>query len=287
MERRHFCQSLLVGLGLGATGSLLAAEEEELSSSPSAPQKQPLNPLVDSEQALRMQHKIDHYNEDFTDDIYLSSERMPLFKNVLAKLSKAQSAVGYGRFNLMTFDGLLRIAADQPNIGAFTAEELQFIEEIFFTDAKNYGFYGEKVTDKLTAQIRERDTIKIAGSGHYLFRGKPEALYREITRDVGSDIVLTSGIRSVVKQLHLFLLKAESTKGNLSRASRSLAPPGHSFHGISDFDVGKTGWGYRNFSDQFAESDVFKRLIDLGYVDIRYTRTNSFGVRFEPWHIKV
>ncbi|MDQ3231899.1 MAG: M15 family metallopeptidase, partial [Pseudobdellovibrionaceae bacterium] len=145
----------------------------------------------------------------------------------------------------------------------------------------------DKVTDKLTARFEEKDTLKIAGSGHYIFKGRPQALYQEIVRDVGSDIVLTSGIRSVVKQLHLFLTKAINCEGNLSRASRSLAPPGHSYHGISDFDVGKLGWGYRNFTDHFAKSDVFKRLIDLGYVDIRYTPNNSYGVRFEPWHIKV
>jgi len=288
MERRQFCQNLLWSLGLGATSPLWAAEDEEaLSQSPSPAKQSLVDPPVDREQAQRMQHKIDHYNEDFADDVYLGPERRALFKTVLAKISKVQAAVGYGRFNLMSFDGLLKVAAEDPKIGAFEPIELQFIEEIFFTDARKYGFYGEKVTEKLTTQIRERDTIKIPGSGHYLFRGRPEALYREITRDVGADIVLTSGIRSIVKQLHLFLLKTEATGGNLSRASRSLAPPGHSFHGVSDFDVGKTGWGYRNFSDQFAESDVFKRLIDLGYVDIRYTRTNAFGVRFEPWHIKV
>jgi hypothetical protein len=172
-------------------------------------------------------------------------------------------------------------------IGSFTSEEMAFVEEIFFYDARNYGFYGEKVNDKLTARFDEKDAVKIPGSGHYIFKGRPQALYQEIVRDVGSDIVLTSGIRSVVKQLHLFLSKAIVCHGNLSRASRSLAPPGHSYHGISDFDVGKLGWGYRNFTDHFAKSDVFKRLIDLGYVDIRYTPNNSYGVRFEPWHIKV
>ncbi len=289
MQRRQFFSSLIFGLTYGATrplwanGAVPLVKNQTSSDAPALA----VDPQVDREQAARMQLKIDRYNEDFPDDIFLKPEKRALFKQVLDRISRVQTAVGYGRFNLMSFDGLLKIAAEVPEVGLFSQEEMHFIEEIFFTDAKSYGFYGEKVTDKLTTQIREKDTIKIAGSGHYLFRGRPEALYREITRDVGNDIVLTSGIRSVVKQLHLFLLKTEATGGNLSRASRSLAPPGHSFHGVSDFDVGKTGWGYRNFSDQFAESDVFKRLTDLGYVDIRYTRTNTYGVRFEPWHIKV
>jgi len=99
--------------------------------------------------------------------------------------------------------------------------------------------------------------------------------------------VLTSGIRSVVKQTHLFLAKTIQSKGNMSRASRSLAPPGHSYHGIGDFDVGKVGFGRKNFSEEFARTDEFMKLVELGYVDIRYPKDNLYGVRYEPWHIKV
>lgn len=278
MKRRHFCQNLMLGWGLASVPSILTASESHAESVDSS---------ADPELARRMQEKIDHYNQDFDDDIYLKGPRLELMKRVLARINKVQALVGYGRFNVLAFDELLKTAADDKNIGSFPKDELDFMEEIFFTDAKRYGFYGEKVTDSLTKTISDKETIKIAGSGHFLLRGRPEELYKILVRDVGNDIVLTSGIRSIVKQFHLFLAKAQLCSGNLSRASRSLAPPGHSFHAIGDFDVGKMGWGYRNFTDQFAETEVFKKLIDLGYVDIRYTRTNPFGVRFEPWHIKV
>jgi len=98
---------------------------------------------------------------------------------------------------------------------------------------------------------------------------------------------LTSGIRSVVKQMHLFLSKVLQTDGNLSQASRSLAPPGYSYHGIGDFDVGQAGFGADNFTARFAGTQAFKKLHSLDYVDIRYTNGNKLGVRFEPWHIKV
>jgi LAS superfamily LD-carboxypeptidase LdcB len=91
----------------------------------------------------------------------------------------------------------------------------------------------------------------------------------------------------VVKQMQLFVSKADRADGNLSLASRSLAPPGYSFHGVGDFDVGIKGWGARNFTDDFATTDEFKKLLDLGYIDIRYPADNRLGVRFEPWHIKV
>ena len=62
-------------------------------------------------------------------------------------------------------------------------------------------------------------------------KGRAEELYSDLRKKIGRDLVLTSGVRGVVKQMSLFMNKAISTNGNLSRASRSLAPPGHSFHG--------------------------------------------------------
>jgi len=111
--------------------------------------------------------------------------------------------------------------------------------------------------------------------------------YQQIRSDVGDNLLLTSGIRNVVKQMHLFLAKTRQSNGNLSKASRSLAPPGYSYHGIGDFDVGKLGLGEANFTIDFSNTEEFKRLITLGYVDIRYTDTNRYGVRYEPWHIKI
>jgi LAS superfamily LD-carboxypeptidase LdcB len=90
-----------------------------------------------------------------------------------------------------------------------------------------------------------------------------------------------------MKQFLLFLNKANKNKGNLSMASRSLAPPGYSFHGIGDFDVGKKGYGIHNFTERFTKTNVYKRLTDLGYIKFRYERDNDLGVRFEPWHIEV
>ena len=90
----------------------------------------------------------------------------------------------------------------------------------------------------------------------------------------------------IVKQFVLFLAKAYRNNGNLSLASRSLAPPGYSYHGVGDFDIGQAGYGAANFTDRFTETNVFRSLSRLGYVDLRYEKDNRLGVRFEPWHIK-
>jgi len=205
-------------------------------------------------------------------DVILSPAQRIVFDSALARLRRLQKYVGYGNFNIIGWDQSLKFARTRDAIGAFTRSELDLIEELFFTDAKTLGFYGDKVVTTLSASIAKRDIVKIPRSGHFLFKGDSTETYSKIRRDLG---------------VYLFMNKAEQVDGNLSLASFSLAPPGHSYHAVGDFDVGKKGFGRKNFSEAFAKTDEFKRLIDLGYLDIRYPQQNPFGVRYEPWHIKV
>jgi D-alanyl-D-alanine carboxypeptidase len=220
-------------------------------------------------------------------DFILNEAQRKMIDSVLSKLLRLQRFVGYGNFNIIGWDQSLRLASSREQIGSFSKAELEFIEELFFTNANSLGFYGDKVVTRLSTTIPKQDVLKVPGTGHYLFKGIAADTYRKIRRDLGESIVLTSGIRSVVKQIYLFLNKAAKVEGNLSLASYSLAPPGHSYHAIGDFDVGKKGFGHKNFNKEFAQTDEFKRLIDLGYLDIRYPQQNPYGVRYEPWHIKV
>ncbi len=220
-------------------------------------------------------------------EVQLDAGQMSLLKQSVAHLEKVQKLVGHGNFALLGFDQMLSYARNYPVVGEFSRAELDFFEWVFETDARQYGFMGEKVISRLTESIKDHVTIKVPYTGNYLYRDASLQLYRRLKKDVGEDLVLTSGIRGVVKQLYLFLAKAIETRGDLALASHSLAPPGYSFHGIGDFDVGKRNLGYANFTAEFADTDVFARLVQLGYVDIRYTDGNNLGVRYEPWHIKV
>ena len=65
-------------------------------------------------------------------------------------------------------------------------------------------------------------------------------------------------------------------------ASRSLAPPGYSYHAIGDFDVDGQGFGGRDITSGFVKTEVFKQLAAFGYTEIRYPKNNLFRVRFEP-----
>ncbi len=237
---------------------------------------------------------LDHRQcRDFAEDalhknpvIAHKNERLLLYA-ISLKLKHVQKLIGYGNFNLLGFDELLKIARAYPRIGVFSKEELDYIEKIFYEEATKYGFYGKKVTHELSDSIKKKETVKVAHSGHYLYKGEPSELYARLQKEIGPSVVLTSGVRSVVKQLDLFLYKAQKLEGNYSIAAHSLAPPGYSFHGIGDFDVGKVGLGYNNFTSVFAHTKEYRSLQKLGYISIRYPENNPFGVRFEPWHIKV
>ncbi len=231
--------------------------------------------------------KVRNFEHEFVDDIFLNETESKTLHSVLLRLRGVERSVGHGNYNLISFDQAIKFAKRFSAVGEFTTSELNFLEQVFFTQASDYGFLGEKVSTELTASIKVGDTKKIPYSGHYVYRGEAENYYQKLKKDVGDSIILTSGIRSNVKQMHLFLAKCVKSNYNLSKASRSLAPPGHSYHGIGDFDVGKIGWGTANFTDEFSSTDEFKRMQDLGYVKIRYTADNRFGVRYEPWHIKV
>jgi D-alanyl-D-alanine carboxypeptidase len=231
--------------------------------------------------------KAREFDQDFSSDIYLDRRQWPELRSSLARLARVRHVIGYANFSLLCFDDALRYARRYSVIGAFTRAELDFLDSIFNTDARIYGFLGEKTAHSLTESITRRDVVKLQGSGQYLYRGDAHHRFLRLQRAIGPRLQLTSGIRGIVKQLHLFLAKANVTHGNLSRAARQLAPPGHSFHGIGDFDVGQLGLGAANFTARFASSEVFKRLQALGYSNIRYPQSNPYGVRYEPWHIKV
>ncbi|MCG8565796.1 MAG: M15 family metallopeptidase, partial [Desulfobacterales bacterium] len=217
----------------------------------------------------------------------LPQAQQEVLTGCLARLKRVQRYVGYGNFALLGFDQAIYLARNYSRSGAFTRVELDFMEMIFYNRADAYGFMGEKPIESITQEISRKRIKKIPRTGNYLYRGEPEKVYASILKQVGKDAVLTSGVRGVMKQFLLFLAKAKSSKGNLSMASRSLAPPGYSFHGIGDFDVGKKGYGIDNFTERFTETQVYQKLEDLGYIRFRYERNNNLGVRFEPWHIEV
>ena len=294
IKRRKIIKAGAASVLLGSAAIIFSDKDghEKLKNVNSEAPTNPLNSISNKnlEHELAVQdnlQKVKHFNQTFSDDIFLTKEKLPVFQQALKKILSVQKVVGYANFNLLSFDEMVLYSRRFPQIGRFSKKELALIDELFFYDANKYGFHGNKVINDLTSKINKKETVKIAGSGHYLFQGEALEKFDQLKKDVGPDLILTSGVRSIVKQMQLFLAKLDSSKGNLSLASRSLAPPGHSYHGIGDFDVGKKGFGKLNFTSEFSNTEEYKKLIELKYVDLRYTKDNQVGVRYEPWHIKV
>lgn len=220
-------------------------------------------------------------------DIYASPTELQVLRRLAERFRKIVSLVGDGNFCVMGFDDALNFAQKTSKVEAFGKDETDLLEQLFFHNAHDYGFYGEKQLTKLTDIIDRHDIYKVPYSGNFLFKGESLAKFELVRKDMGNDLILTSGIRGMVKQFYLFISKALRFDGNLSLASRSLAPPGYSYHATGDFDVGQRGFGPRNFTENFLDTSIYKNLSQRGYVQYRYGRDNLKGVRFEPWHIKV
>ena len=231
--------------------------------------------------------KMANFDDPHPTDVVAREEDFRLLRLTLRRIRGVQKLVGYGNFNTLNFDDMLKVAKSYTSVERFSRAELIFVEKLFYADASTYGFYGSKVLRRLTDDVDRKKTVYVRGTGQRIFRGRALERYQRIRRAVGPDVVLTSGVRSICKQLYLFMRKAERANGNLSLASRSLAPPGYSFHAVGDFDVGKRGLGSANFTEAFARTDVYRRLVELGFVEMRYPQRNLLGVRFEPWHIRV
>jgi len=221
------------------------------------------------------------------DDVYLSPDQRAVMPATLARLNRVQRHFGHGYFNILGFNQLLKSAAATTGIERFTVEEMGLLQWLFYQDAASYGFMGERVVKDLLADLRPSLLHYEAQSGQYLYKRRAKPLFDRMRADIGTDLILTSGVRGVPKQSALFLTKLIACDGNVSMASRSLAPPGYSFHFSGDFDVGSRQLAGENFSRAFARSEVYRKMQRLPYVTLRYPDQNQAGVRFEPWHVKV
>ena len=222
-----------------------------------------------------------------SNDVYLSMDEWTLLVSVNNRLKRLKRHVGYANFNLISFDDALFYGRNYHKIGAFTKNEIRFVDKLFNENPNDYGFYGVKTCTNLTNSISRKDVKKIPRTGHFLFNGKPQDDYENLKKDVGNSLILTSGVRNVVKQLSLYCNKIYHTNGNMTKATLSIAPPAYSYHTISDFDVGRKGWGHKNFTADFASTQEFEKMLELEYIGMRYNKNNKDGVRFEPWHVEV
>ena len=76
-------------------------------------------------------------------DIITHAQDYFLLQSTVKRLDRMQRSVGHGNFALLNFDEALIHAHRDPHIGPFTSAEVDFLERIFYRDARRYGFMGE------------------------------------------------------------------------------------------------------------------------------------------------
>ena len=213
----------------------------------------------------------------------LSEWPLPRLRALAARLESVQRVIGQGRFNLVSFDDV-RAAARQTPQGALTAAEESSCSELFHLDARRIGFLGARVVRDMNYALPHAELVRVDG-GQHLFPAA-NALFERARAAVGPQLIVTSGARGVPKQMLVFLRSALRA-GIIGRAVHSVAPPGYSYHAVGDMDVGDRALGGVNFTQAFANTSTYRKLIALPYVRLRYPRNNALGVSFEPWHLQV
>ena len=254
MNRRYFLKVLAAGsAGLVLPSGVFSAIKIKSVSSETD---------IDDDDIKDYLYKIKNFDKSHTRDVILSPKDLNLLKSSFQRLKRVQRIVGHGNFCLLNFDGAVKTAKNYARVGRFTKNELDFLEKVFYESGSVYGFLGQKPIKNITDGVKRSKTVKIPRSGNYIYKGLPLETYKKIRKTIGDEVVLTSGIRSITKQYYLF-------------------------HGVGDFDVGQRRFGSDNFTSKFTTSDVYKKLVDLKFINFRYNENNMLGVRFEPWHIKV
>ena len=223
----------------------------------------------------------------FGGDVILSQEEWNVLVSLNIRLKRLKRYVGYANFNVISYSTALFYGRNYSSIGTFTKAELGLMHRLFYERPVKYGFYGSQTCYNIDNFVSKKEIVKIPHTGHFLFKGKAQDDYERLKRDIGDTIILTSGVRNVIKQMSLYINKIYRTHGNITKASYSIAPPAYSYHTISDFDVGVKGFGYENFTSKFATTNEFEKMTQLDYIGMRYNKNNKDGVRYEPWHVEV
>ncbi len=244
MNRRDFIRiAALTGLGLGLSSRQALAQIAMLTPRDAA--------AVHDARLQDYLDKMRNFERPHPDDVFVDAGELP----AAARMRRAPWPhggwlIGYGFFHLLSFDDALRYSRNMNGSELLPNRKLHSWRRFFIADARSYGFLDDKPLKNLTHAVSRSQVVRIASTGNYLHRGDSFDAYQKIKKSVGNRVELTSGIRSIIKQYRLFLNKAYENGGNFSLASRQVAPPGYSYHGWNDFDVGQAGFGELNFTER-------------------------------------
>ena len=86
--------------------------------------------------------------EESIDGLLENDSKNVIVGQVERKLSSIERYVGYTKFNIISFDEAQSMARRIKS--PFDNQEIAFIEELFYGNPNQYGFFGEKTVKGLT-----------------------------------------------------------------------------------------------------------------------------------------
>ena len=80
-----------------------------------------------------------NFDADYPDDVLCPVHQRAMLDSVIKKFRMSQRHIGNGNFNLTSMDEFFNSLKYAPSSERLTKEEIKFIEELFYFDAKKYG----------------------------------------------------------------------------------------------------------------------------------------------------
>ena len=98
--------------------------------------------------------------KDELKNIFIPQDKWQIFVDARNRLRRVKRHVGYGNFNILSFDHALHYARNYSSIGAFSKDELALMDELFYEDPTKYGFYGKQTCFNITNKVSKKDAKK-------------------------------------------------------------------------------------------------------------------------------
>lgn len=175
----------------------------------------------------------------------------------------------------------------------------KFVSTIRSLDPRQYGSSRKKVSQSTASDlvILRNQTFQTTSDKHRLPpRLLPARTYhsyrrmnRQLSSDIGRQLVVKSGYRSPAYQLYIFLYNLKEYSWDIDKTLETVALPGYSEHAGSPqaLDLrAKKHIGHEH-SYNFSRTPHFRWLKEnsqnYGF-SMSYQKNNETGTRFEPWH---
>ena len=102
--------------------------------------QQSMSLLADSGNMNAYLQKMQNFENSHYEDVFLDADSYKTLVSSFKRLGRVQNLVWHGNFNVLGFDEMLHYSKRYSSVGAFPKSESDFLELMFSSNAKEYGF---------------------------------------------------------------------------------------------------------------------------------------------------